>query len=245
MAKRWPINLVTPHYVVDSAFYSAHVMDWMTRTGIFLTASVNKQHKRWIYDLLHHFTRPGSWVASMDRSNFLWSCYQSDEDEYKERRNHFVSSNAFSNDPSTEVCLTPCFSQDDQKILKRLQIGSLQLISNLLSGCVSNDPNELVNSIVLFASSKAYINHTTGTTTTTTNINNNNAKWHHRVLATTPNRVIIGRSGSSVGQTPSPSPSPSSSSSSPSTTTQRWPNLSHHQHKGDQTCPIINTTTQR
>ncbi len=40
-----------PNFVCDAAFHSAAVMDYFIE-GKYLTASVNKQHKKWLFDLL-------------------------------------------------------------------------------------------------------------------------------------------------------------------------------------------------
>jgi hypothetical protein len=122
IASRWPWKAITPHFVVDSAFYSSHVVEWVIRSQYFITASVNKMHCKWLHDILSSHCDENSWVAVMDRKGCLWSLFRSEdigEDEAKGKKGHFLVTNAFGNNSAPSLA-PPVFSPEDKKIFQKL-----------------------------------------------------------------------------------------------------------------------------
>ena len=87
MKNRWPW-MIQPHYVVDAAFHSASTLNNFS-AGPMLTASCNRHHKQWLFDLLDRNCTHDSWLAIYD-ANYVWSIQRTRE------ATHFLVTNAFS-----------------------------------------------------------------------------------------------------------------------------------------------------
>lgn len=48
---------------------------------MLVTASMNVNHKRWLFDLLYHYCIPRHWICVQEKSGLLWSLQKSEKGE--------------------------------------------------------------------------------------------------------------------------------------------------------------------
>lgn len=141
---RFPWPEVIPHVTIDAGFSSEHIFRVIEDRGGYFTASVNTQHKKWLYELLNGICPKDCWLAVRDGSGVIWSLKKGDED-----RVMFLASNAFSsNEPMPVRRREPLFSDADVGFLSRVNKRALHAIATEM-GLSLTDPTKRPEEVIV------------------------------------------------------------------------------------------------
>jgi hypothetical protein len=122
------------------------VLDVMKDKHIFFTASINKEHKRHVFEVLKSYCNTGKQIAIMEADGCIWSLSQTDKSY------HFIATNAFQmKRPQPQVVSQPIFSVSDIKHLNCLSLRALHWIAAGYDLPPNANEQSVVESIVLKA----------------------------------------------------------------------------------------------
>jgi hypothetical protein len=137
---RWPYRDIIPHVVADAGF-SSDMVSRLCEMKAYFTLSVNKAHKKWLFDLLFHNCSPQSTLA-VQRAGCFWSVYRSEESV------HFVVSNSpYFVDAAPQRQSLQLLTMEDAKILAKLSSTGLHWLARSMGVNTSINPGNLVTSI--------------------------------------------------------------------------------------------------
>lgn len=93
IAHRFPWDWSSLHVTIDAGFSGEANFGILRDLGVFYTASVNINHKPWLYELLTTHCPPDGWIAAFDQQGDLWSVKHSSQNQQKGYM--FLTSNAY------------------------------------------------------------------------------------------------------------------------------------------------------
>ena len=86
----WEWTGIRPHVIADAGFSGKEMLTIINLMNCYLTLSINKQHKRWLFAILKRNCKSKSWLT-LNKSDVIWSMYSKNP-----KTLHFLVTNAFS-----------------------------------------------------------------------------------------------------------------------------------------------------
>ena len=141
MVQRWKCKDVTPHVTLDAGFSGEEGIEIVKDLNCFTTASFNKAHKSWLFNLLKLYALNGR-CLSVKNDLGIWSIHKNGEGE------HFLVTNAFCEAETETLNQSPAFSADQVKTFSKIGMRGLAAIANGLGISLEGDELSMAKAIV-------------------------------------------------------------------------------------------------